>query len=153
MFVYRISLTKWSKSLISSGKVARWNSEGNNMIYTAASRALACLESVVHRSRKGVIGEFKVMIIEIPPELKIEKISFDELPESWFTYEHLEECNEIGDRWLQKKSSAILRVPSAIIINEFNFLINPEHPDFKKIKLDRIEDFGFFANCKLPTAN
>ena len=143
MFVYRIALTKWSKSLASSGKVARWNSEGNNMIYTAASRALACLESVVHRSRKGVIDEFKVMVIEIPSEIKIEKISFDDLPENWFMYEHFETCGAIGDQWLKKNTSAVLRVPSAIILNEFNFLLNPEHPDFKKIKLIRIEDFRF----------
>ncbi len=113
------------------------------MIYTAASRALACLESMVHRSRKGIMGEFKVMVIEIPSELKIEKISFEDLPENWFTYEHLETCNAIGDQWLQKKACAVLKVPSAIIINEFNYLINPEHPDFKKIKLIRIEDFRF----------
>ena len=113
------------------------------MIYTAASRALACLESVVHRSRRGIIGEYKVMLIEIPSQLKIEKISFEDLPENWFTYQHLEICNKIGDRWLRKKNSGVLKVPSAIILNEFNYLINPEHPDFKKIKLSRIEDFRF----------
>ena len=143
MLVYRISVTKWSKSLVASGKAARWNSTGNNMIYTASSRALACLENVAHRSRRGIIDEFKVMVIDIPSEIKIEKIMLDDLPENWFLYEHFETCGAIGDKWLQQQTSAVLRVPSAIIINEFNFLINPEHPDFKKIKLDRIEDFRF----------
>ena len=113
------------------------------MIYAAGSRALACLESVVHRSRKGIIDKFKVIVIEIPANIKIEKITLDDLPENWFTYEHFKTCSEIGDQWLQRNSSAVLRVPSAIIINEFNFLINPEHRDFKKIRLNRVEDFRF----------
>src|SRR5205085_10635259 len=99
--------------------------------------------SRVNRSSKGIMGEFKVMVIEIPAGLKIERISFDNLPADWFTFEHLETCNPIGDQWLQKKTCAVLKVPSAIIINEFNYLINPEHSDFKKIKLNSIEDFRF----------
>lgn len=143
MVVYRISLKKWSGSLVASGKAARWNSPGNYIIYTAGSRALACLESVVHRSRKGMIANFKMMVIEIPANIKIEKITLDDLPENWFTYEHFKTCSEIGDQWLRRNTAAVLRVPSAIIINEFNFLINAEHRDFKKIKLTRVEDFRF----------
>lgn len=83
------------------------------------------------------------MVIEIPPELNIEKITHVDLPENWFLYEHFETCAAVGDQWLKKNTSAVLKVPSAIILNEFNFLINPAHRDFKKIKLLRIEDFRF----------
>ena len=143
MHSYRITLSRWSLKLTASGNPGRWNSAGQKMIYTAASRALACLENMAHRADEGQTNIYKVMVIEIPSELNIEKITLVDLPENWFLYEHFETCAAIGDQWLKKNISVVLRVPSAIILNEFNFLINPEHRDFKKIKLIRIEDFRF----------
>ncbi len=113
------------------------------MIYTSAARSLACLENLVHRHGRGVNEDFRVMVIEIPSSIKMEKIEPADLPVNWFEFAHYETCQAIGDQWLQNKRTLILRVPSAIILNEFNFLINPEHPGFKKIKLKRVEKFRF----------
>src|SRR5947207_11584777 len=143
MEVYRIVLKKWSGKLTASGNSARWNSKDNKVIYTAESRALACLENLAHSSGEELKKEFAMMLIEIPAALKIERIEIESLPDNWFEFENLLICRSIGNKWLMKKSSAVLRVPSVIIANEFNYLINPEHPDFKKIKLTRNEDFRF----------
>ena len=143
MISYRITLSRWSLKLTASGNPGRWNSAGQKMIYTSGSRALACLENMAHRADEGQTNLYKVMVIEIPSEVNIEKITLVDLPENWFLYGHFETCAAIGDLWLQKSTASVLRVPSAIILNEFNFLINPEHTDFKKIKLNRIEDFRF----------
>ena len=143
MEVYRIVSKKWSSKLTASGNAARWNTKENKVIYTAESRALACLENLVHTSGEELKKEFAIMLIEIPAALKIDRVEIASLPHNWFEFENLLICRSIGDKWLMKKSSAVLRVPSVIISHEFNYLINPEHPDFKKIKLNSIEDFRF----------
>lgn len=143
MEVYRITLAKWSGQLAASGGATRWNSKGKFVIYAAATRALACLENVVHRSGEGLNGLFKTMIIEIPDALLTQKINVGDLPKNWAAYENYHLSQQIGNQWLDAQAFPVLRVPSAIIENEFNFLINPQHPDFKQIALKRVEDFAF----------
>lgn len=143
MEVYRIVFKKWAGTLAASGNAARWNSSGNKVIYTAASRALACLENIVHRGGKGLNAPFKVMVINIPSSVKTDRFEISDLPDNWFEPAHSETCRQLGDQWLLKKTSAVLCVPSAIIFNEYNFLLNPEHRDFRKISLKRTEDFKF----------
>ena len=143
MEVYRITLAKWSGQLSASGGAARWNSKGKFVIYTAATRSLACLENVVHRSGEGLNGFFKTMIIDIPDTLSVQEITAQDLPKNWDFYENYHLCQQIGNRWLDEATHPILRVPSAIIAHEFNFLLNPQHPDFKQIVLKQVEDFAF----------
>ncbi len=148
MIIYRICLSKWSKKLTASGFPGRWNSKGKFVIYAASTRALACLENVVHRSGEGLNDNFKVMIIEIPSRIKIKEISKNELPEEWFSYESYSTCQTIGDGWIDAQKFAVLKVPSSIINNEYNYLINVNHKDFKRIKLVDIEDFKFDPRIK-----
>jgi RES domain-containing protein len=82
MRVFRISLSKWSNKLTASGYPGRWNSKGKYVIYTAGSRALACLENVVHRSGEGLNNNFKVMIIEIPSKIKITELKKKNSPKN-----------------------------------------------------------------------
>ncbi|TAG17764.1 MAG: RES domain-containing protein [Cytophagales bacterium] len=148
MEVYRISLAKWTGQLVASGGAARWNSKGKFVIYTAATRALACLENVVHRSGEGLNASFKTMIIDIPDTLAIAQIAPRDLPKNWSLYENYHLCQKIGDNWLDALQAPVLQVPSAIIGHEFNFLLNPQHPDFKQIVLKRVEDFAFDVRIK-----
>ncbi|MCI0450152.1 MAG: RES family NAD+ phosphorylase [Chlorobi bacterium] len=148
MDVYKITLAKWSKSLKTSGNPARWNSKKKYMIYTSGSRALACLENIVHRTGEGLNDAFKIMTIRIPGGILIEEIKSSKLPPNWTNYKNYIHCQSIGDSWLDKVSSAVLKVPSAIIMNEYNYLINPAHADFKKIKLSKVEDFKFDTRLK-----
>lgn len=143
MNVYRITLDKWSHKLTASGYPARWNSKGKFVIYTAQNRALACLENMVHRSGEGLFKQFKVMVIQLPENIKCEIIDPKNLPEDWFEFKNYDICQQIGDEWLEKCENPILQVPSVIIANEYNYLINPNHPDFKTIELLRSESFEF----------
>lgn len=79
MRVYRISLAIYSTKLLASGNPARWNLKDVKMIYTAQSRALACLENIVHRDSKGLQKNFRIMEIDIPDKIKIEKIKETDL--------------------------------------------------------------------------
>ncbi|MFD2572175.1 RES family NAD+ phosphorylase [Spirosoma soli] len=148
MLVYRITKAIYADRLVASGGAARWNSRGQFVIYTAATRALACLENVVHRSGEGLLESFRVMVIEVPDELFIETIAADSLPADWFTFQQYDTCQRIGGEWLRSGRSAVLGVPSAIIANEWNYLLNPAHLSFSQIQLVRTEPFLFAPRIK-----
>ena len=148
MEVYRITLKKWSKSLKAPGYPGRWNSKGVFMIYTSNTRALASLENLVHRSGEGLNKSFTTMIIDIPKQLKAKEVKLNELSKKWYKYENYIECQEIGDAWIEESKYPILTVPSSIIKSEHNYLLNPNHGQFKLIKIKGIEDFDFDPRLK-----
>jgi RES domain-containing protein len=148
MLVYRIALAKYADSLKASGRAARWNPNDFQMIYTSSSRALACLENIVHRSQVGLMSLFSVMVIEIPDKLKQEQVTLNDLPSDWKEYGQMLSTQSTGEHWLRGAKSAILKVPSAIIEEEVNYLINPLHKDFLSIKLIATEPFVFDSRLK-----
>ncbi|MCO5287033.1 MAG: RES family NAD+ phosphorylase [Chitinophagaceae bacterium] len=143
MITYRITLEKWAGRLTASGRAARWNSNGHFMLYAASTRALACLENMVHRRSIGRDELFRVTLIEIPDDLKIKKITKRKLPADWQEYINYAACQAIGDAWIKAGETAVLQVPSAIITDEYNYLMNPQHPDFTRIKVYGVEKFTF----------
>ncbi len=145
MIVYRITTEKWCRNLQASGNPARWNTRGSLMIYTAGSRALACLENIVHRSGEMSGEVYKVMLIELPASIEIQEIKKTSLYKDWKSLTNYSNCQEKGNQWLKEGSTAVLKVPSVIIEEEFNYLINPQHNQFKKIKLADVEGFLFDA--------
>jgi len=145
MEVYRIVHLRRSKKLEASGNEARWNSAGNYCIYTSGTRALACLENIVHRSGEGLSEMFRTMVIEIPFSIRMEIFDTKKLPDNWQAAENYFITQRLGDEWLRRNERAVMKVPSAIIPQEFNYLVNPRHRDFKKIKLKKVELFQFDA--------
>jgi len=148
MIVYRIVSHEFSGSLKASGRPARWNSADHIMIYTAGSISLACLENVVHRSSEGLSGFFKIMVIKIPDDLSCDVIPLSDLPENWADFTSVNITRLLGDKWLKSKTAIILQVPSAIVSQESNYLINPDHYDFNKIHLIETRDFNFDKRIK-----
>jgi RES domain-containing protein len=152
MFVYRISQTKYAGSLSAPGIDARWNSLGQKVIYTAGSAALACLENLAHKSGTTLSsGNFSMSIIEIEDSIKIGEITVLELKslnKEWFKVENYPLTQKLGDSWVSKLESAVLKVPSAIIELEFNYLLNPLHSEFSKIKIVDINKFTFDPRLK-----
>ncbi|QIX59757.1 RES family NAD+ phosphorylase [Hymenobacter lutimineralis] len=148
MLVYRICLAKYADDLFASGYRARWNFKDQFVIYTAASRALACLENVVHRSGEGLNDQFRVLVIEVPDDLLIEEIPLAELPPEWERASRYALCQPLGDAWYRRRSSAVLRVPSSIVPQEFNYVLHSRHPDFKRIQIVAREEFRFDSRIK-----
>ena len=107
------------------------------MIYTAESRALACLENIVHRGSTNLSMPFLIKKILIHAEESILELPPELLPDEW--NKNGEEgyilCRPFGNTWIKNSDSAVLKVPSAIIPGEFNYLINPRHEDFKMISI------------------
>jgi len=148
MKVFRITVAKYAGSLSASGIAGRWNSKDVEVIYTAASRSLACLENVVHRNSRGLQENFRIIEIEIPDNLKIVVVDKTKLKNGWHKFENMPQTQKIGDAWVKDLSSAILKVPSVIIPGEFNYILNPAHEDFKKIKYLGSEPFQFDPRLK-----
>jgi RES domain-containing protein len=148
MEVYRICLEEYSQDLYASGYRGRWNLKGSFVIYTAGSRALACLENVVHRSGEGLKSIFKVVVIDVPDALALERIPAEQLAPEWHKTKNYPLCQPLGEAWYQGRSSAVLQVPSSIIPHEYNYILNTRHPDFKAIRILRLEDFDFDPRIK-----
>ena len=150
MEVFRITHQNWATQLYGSGIPARWNSGSVAVIYSAASRSLACLENIVHRNTVELTDLFRTMVIYIPDGIDMAQITNADLPRDWHMAgeKYYRKTRPEGDKWVQENKYLVCKVPSAIIRNEFNYLINPAHPDFKKIKLISTEAFFFDSRIK-----
>lgn len=143
MELFRISSEEYSKELISSGRSNRWNKNGEHVIYTGGSRSLSTLELIVHRNSVRPELNYVVMTLSVPDsENMIKTVKTNDLPENWRKLEAYSKLQEIGSKWIQSKKTLMLRVPSAVIPQEQNYIINTEHSDFKKkVKLVRTEEY------------
>lgn len=143
MEVFRISAEKYSNKLSSSGSANRWNEEGQFVLYTGSSRSLSTLELVVHRSSIEPSIKYKVMVVHIPDDEKhYKQISINTLPENWQSVSAYPALQKIGSMWYVNKESLILKIPSAVIPKEHNYIINTNHPKFSSlIKLTSTEEY------------
>ena len=143
MEVFRICKEEYSRQIKASGGANRWNVQGHNVIYTGSSRSLSTLELVVRRSSIIPVLDYKVMVISIPDDDSIiTHIHFSGLPQNWRTLAAYSRLQEIGSKWYTTQISLVLKVPSAIIPFEYNYVLNAEHPDFNRsVKLVRVEDY------------
>lgn len=143
MEIYRISRAVYASKLTASGNSNRWNKRDQFVLYASSSRSLATLEMIVHRSSVVPGDTYKVMVISIPDnDQLIRQVFTHELPENWRSMFAFPVLQQIGSNWYKNKDSLVLKVPSVVIPLEYNYILNLEHPDFKKsVKLVRKEDF------------
>ena len=139
MKVYRVERVKYLKTTLSGtgasmSKGYRWNSLNTKIVYTAESRALATLEVSVHLDLAEDLPEDRYYVeIEIPDDIVILEVEIQDLPDDWNSKPPSLTTQAIGDDFVFENESAILKVPSSIVPQEYNYLINPDHPDSKKI--------------------
>jgi len=146
MEVYRLSREKYAGTLSGVGaaiKGARWNSTGVEMIYTAANRSLAMAEVAVHLTLATLPDDYMILTINIPDEINIKVVAEKELPADWKEFPHPASTQKFGDAFVLENKYGVLKIPSVVIKGDYNFLINPNHRDFSKIKITKIEKFPF----------
>lgn len=146
MLLYRLSLGLYAADLSGKGAAirgGRWNSQGMSMLYTSANRSLAMAEVAVHLSIGTLPNDYFMLTLEIPDDLKMEKLETSQLSPDWNLFPNLIETQMLGDDFLFRNQTCLLRVPSAVTQGDFNYLFNPHHPDFQKIKLLSTEPFRF----------
>lgn len=146
MRVFRLSKRKYSEVL--SGKGAsksgnRWNSKGTEIIYSSESRALAMAEVAVHLSLATLPSDYVMIEITIPDTVKINEIKVGDLPDGWNNHPPNVRPQKMGDDFIDGKEACVLKVPSAVVQGDFNYLINPYHEGFKGIEIVGVVEFLF----------
>jgi len=117
----------------------RWNRKGVPLVYAAGSQSLAMLEMLVQD--EPLRARYVMIRVRIPREVRIRYLKIDDLPRDWRNLAAREQLQKIGTEWARKRTGAVLSVPSAVIPPESNYLLNPLHPDFKRIEIGKPEAF------------
>ncbi len=146
MEVYRLSRERFAGSLSGRGAAicgARWNSVGVELIYTAGNRSLAMAEVVVHLTLASLPDDFVMMKILIPDYIDYREVNVEELPLHWNAFPYPSADQRIGDQFVAENLYCVLKIPSAVTKGDFNYLINPKHPDFSVISIVEVTKFPF----------
>lgn len=110
----------------------RWNSAGSSVLYTAGTLSLAILEMLVHVQSRELLERYVTFKVEFDASLVATVLPSD-LPAGWGRSPISTAVRRVGDDWLKRGGSPVLRVPSVIVPSEWNYLLNPAHPDFNQI--------------------
>ena len=139
MEVYRIAQAKYADDLSGNGARlygGRWNSEGNFALYTSSSRSLALLETLAHTPAKLLqVKEYILITLFLPDLINIIQVDYKKLPAGWDDTEIKLFTQKTGDDFLAAQKGLVLKVPSVSVPEEMNFMINPLHADYKKVKI------------------
>lgn len=129
----------------------RWHSRGRRIVYTSQSLSLAQLEVLVHITDRRQMPPLVYSTVVIPDEVRVGSVEPDELPAEWRQFSPYSATTQlIGTRWLTEAKSAVLKVPSAISAHEWNYLLNPMHPDFEQLQL--AAPIAFAMDPRVPGA-
>lgn len=113
----------------------RWHTRGRRVVYASGSLALAALEILVHVDKDMLPPDLVQLEIDVPDKLKIQRIDLSALPAVWRSYPAPAALQRLGDDWLDAGSTPALQVPSAVIPEEFNLVINPAHTEARRIRV------------------
>lgn len=139
MELFRITQEKFANDLSGNGARlfgGRWNSEGYYALYTSGTRSLALLESLVHTPAKMLDSNiYQLITLSVPDNALKETIALSMLPSAWDAPDTRPVTRMIGDQFLNDKKKLMLAVPSVILPEEINYVLNPLHADMKKVKI------------------
>lgn len=121
----------------------RWNSERVSVVYTSSTLALSALEYLVHVDIEDVPDDLVAMAIEVPDDAGEEIVVVDDLPPDWNQVLDHPACARIGDQWVAEGTVLLLRVPSSVVPEESNLLINPGHSRAGDVVMVSIRPFTF----------
>ena len=153
MRVWRLCQAKHAKDLLGGeGGVhasGRWHLQGTRIVYTSATLSLAALEVLVHVNRAFAPPDLVAVELDLPGALDFERLPLSRLPAGWDAHPAPTAVQELGTRWVTSRRSPVLEVPSAVIPREHNYLLNPAHPRFSRIRV--IGRTPFSLDCRLLT--
>mgnify|MGYP006277350407 CR=1 FL=1 len=140
---YRVVKEKyWSSAFDGEGARlygGRWNSKGVPVVYTSDSLALCSLEIFVHLPSYRLLADY----VYVPLVFDSDLITVAHLDDGWDERPVSKVSQAIGDHWIKEGLSVVLKVPSAIMPDGYNYLVNIHHPDFKKIKTGKPQPLAF----------
>ncbi|MGB3591659.1 MAG: RES family NAD+ phosphorylase [Nonlabens sp.] len=143
MKVYRLTRLKYAQDLTGYGASlrsnSRWNSKGNSILYTATSKALAFAEVIPHLSLRLIPMDYVMVSLLLPTVTRI----VDAKLSTSIRNSRLQETQRLGDEFLMSKFHFAMQVPSYVIPDENNLLINPSHPEMKNVLINDVQPFQF----------
>ena len=145
MEVFRLTTLKYAQDLSGIGAKLYggcWNKPGQAVLYTAASRSLALVEVLVHVANAYLPTDYQLLTIYIPDN-SITELPIKDLPTDWNNSPPSDNLKKISKDWLSTNQYLGLKVPSAVVKGEFNYLLNPLHLDMSKVKILSQEPFAF----------
>lgn len=122
----------------------RWNRPGLALLYTAETRALAMLEVLVHLPAGDLPADMYLLTLEVPDTVSRETLDLADLPPDWQRLTQPQPTAALGQAWLQSRRTVALRVPSVLVAQEHNLLLNPTHPEFAQVRLAAEPEPCFF---------
>ena len=126
---------------------SRWNSVGKSVIYVAGSISLATLEMLVHLNNEQLLHKYVIARVDFDESL-VTDLTPGQLPRIWRDSPSPDDNKMVGDAWVLSGESVALRVPSAVIDHEYNYLLNPSHANFSMVALGEPEDLQFDRRLK-----
>jgi len=121
----------------------RWNHPGTAIVYAAHTLSLCALEYFVHLEPELAPKRLVAIPAEIPADVRMGSLEVQDLPADWRSYPAPDSLKDLGTAWARRGETVVLSVPSSIIPHERNYLINPAHPDFIRIRTLAAEPFAF----------
>jgi RES domain-containing protein len=128
----------------------RWSSPGTRLAYTSEHQSLAMLEYFVHLDAEDAPPDLVLVTAELPDDLSAKVIAADELPTSWRRSPALGELACIGDEFAAQAKHSALAVPSALAPHENNWLLNPQHRDFRRVIVNGVEPLSYDPRMFAP---
>ncbi len=150
MIVYRVGKTKYASDLTGEGarlNGGRWNNKLVGCLYTSESRALALLEYTVNININDIPRALSITLIEIPDQ-SIKILKEADLPGDWKQSPAPSSTKNFGSNLLLAAAEPVIKIPSTVIPNEYNYLLNPLHPESKKFKIVSVSDFVYDVRIK-----
>jgi RES domain-containing protein len=146
MRLWRLTAAKYASTAL-DGEGAwrvggRWNSPGRRAVYLSEHLSLAALEILVHVTKASAPAHVAIEL-NVPDDITLYEPPTGALPSDWRAESIPRSTQQLGDAWLDRGAEALMRVPSVIIPEEFNFVLNPSHPDAARIKRLTTEPFTF----------
>ncbi len=150
MQLFRAAACKYIHDLSGNGGLyaaGRWHRKGTRVIYFSEHISLAKLE--VLANSVFLPKNMCLLTIEVSADIAIKKIDLDELPKNWESYPHPDSLKRITSAWIKESKTLLLKIPSVQSPTEYNYLLNPVHPEMKKVKLFSIEQLKFDQRLKI----
>jgi RES domain-containing protein len=144
MTVYRLATEMYKEDLSGTGAKlygGRWNSIGIPVLYTTENISLSVLEILVRTGFNTIPDNYHILKLSVPDNMKENRISKEKIKSNWKSDTGLTQW--LGSEFIKSSKSLYLKVPSAIVDEEYNFIINPAHRDFAKIKIESCKKFQF----------
>lgn len=121
----------------------RWNYPGEAVVYTSATLSLAALEMFVNLSPAKYPADLVSLEANLPDDILTERVELGSLPRNWRATPSPIALQDVGSQWIASRRTAVLYVPSAVIPEDFNVLLNPANPDFQRLQIGRPRRFQF----------